>query len=167
MQPMLIRPPAPDEITAMARVELAARADAERRWSPPPSGLHAFDPEALSARWAAAGWSRVALVDRRLVGCIARGVDPDGLYVAHGPFVDPLHLRTGIGRALLAVAMRRARIAGAERMALWIPAADPRARAFTRAMGFVDDGGRRPLAGSAAGLVRRVAVLPAGLAHGN
>lgn len=162
---MLVRPPTATDLDAMVRIELAARADAERRWSPPPSGLRARDAAAVRARWRDAEHARVAVVNREVVGCIAWD-DDDGRPCAYGPFVDPLHLRTGIGRALLAVAMRRARMAGNVQMTLWVPLADARARAFARAMGFIDDSGRRPLPGSDAGLARRVAFLPAGLASG-
>lgn len=165
---MLIRPPTPADLPAIARVELDARAAAEQRWSPPPDGLRILSVDVTAEAWRRRiedGSTRVAIVDLTIVGCIAwRPID--GLPTAYGPFVDPPHARTGIGRALLAVAMRRARLAGHDRMALWLAAADPRARLFARAMGFVADGAYREVDGNPAGEVRRVAVLPAGLALG-
>ena len=165
---MLIRPPTADETPLMARIESAARAAAEARWSPPPASqdrpVHQLDPWRVRRHTAS---TRVAIVDTRVVGCIAWGPSPvDGLPTAFGPFVDPLHERTGVGRALLAVAMRRSRLAGADRMVLWVPAADARARAFARALGFVIADGHRPLPHSEAGELRRLAILPAGLAIG-
>lgn len=163
---MLIRPPRIDETDALAAIELAARVAAEARWSPPPA-LQPRDVGAMARAWRArieGGPTRVAIVDTLPVGCVAWSTDP--LPTLWGPFVDPLHARTGIGRALVAVAMRRARLAGAEHMRLPIPAADPRARAFARALGFVIDGGTAPLPGSPPGLLNRLAVLPAGLAPG-
>ncbi len=163
---MLIRPPRNHEADALAAIELAARVAAEARWSPPPA-LQPRDLDAMARRWRArleSGPTRVAIVDTAPVGCVAWSAEP--LPALYGPFVEPLHERTGIGRALVAVAMRRARLAGAEHMLMPIPAADPRARAFARALGFVVDDGTDTLVGSPAGLLRRLAILPAGLAPG-
>ncbi len=163
---MLIRPPTAGDVPTMARIELEARVAAERSWSPPP-GLRARSPDEAADGWRArmaGGAARVAVSDLRVVGCVAWPVvEPRGLPELYGPFVDPVHWRAGIGRALAAVAMRRARLAGHGRMLAWIPAADPRARAFARAMGFLPDGVSPVGPGDR---LRRVAVLPASLAAG-
>lgn len=164
--PMLIRPPTAADVEAMARIEVEARVAAEQSWSPRPRGLRARSVDDAAAGWRQRldGSARVAVSDLRVVGCAAWRV-VHGVPELTGPFVDPLHWRTGVGRALAAVAMRRARLQGHERMQMWIPAADPRARAFARAMGFVLHGAS-PVASGARDRVLRVAVLPASLALG-
>lgn len=168
---MLIRPPRTSDIEAMARIELEARAAAERDWSPPPSGLRARSVAERAAVWRAAldgSTTRVAVVDTHVAGCV-RWAALDGLPTLTGPFVDPIRWRMGVGRALVAVAMRRARLAGHDRLAAWVPEADPRARAFARRLGFVAPDRAAPGARRATGDgvdVCWVAILPAGLASG-
>lgn len=165
---MLIRPPTAADLAPMARVEAEARAMAAAGWSPPAAGLRAVSVEALADGWRArlaepGRAVRVAVVDTAVAGCVAWGAgEAEREAEVFGPFVDPVRWRRGVGRALVAVAMRRARLAGFERVALWLPAADPRARRFAARLGFAAGAPRRAVDGVAE--IRYAAVLPAGLA---
>jgi ribosomal protein S18 acetylase RimI-like enzyme len=55
-------------------------------------------------------------------------------------YVDPMHERRGIGRALALASCDAARSQGFTRLSLWVLEENARARAFYNAVNFVDDG---------------------------
>ncbi|MET9254652.1 GNAT family N-acetyltransferase [Streptomyces sp. NPDC003717] len=59
-------------------------------------------------------------------------------------YVDPAHLGTGVGRALLAESVRRCAAAGRARMLLWVLRDNARARRFYERAGFRADGAEEP-----------------------
>ncbi|MGW0994848.1 N-acetyltransferase family protein [Streptomyces sp. NPDC002523] len=89
----------------------------------------------------------VAEQDGRIVGWAALGPYRDGevrtsdaeLYAL---YVDPEHLGSGIGRALLAESVERC--AGYPRMFLWVLKENSRARRFYERAGFRPDGAEEP-----------------------
>ncbi|MFF8971158.1 GNAT family N-acetyltransferase [Streptomyces sp. NPDC014995] len=100
-------------------------------------------------------------------------------WAAHGPYregahrtrdaelyalyVDPARVGTGVGRALLAEAVRRTAARGHRRMYLWVLEENVRARRFYERAGFHADGAREPfdVAGAAVPEVRYVRDLTA------
>lgn len=88
----------------------------------------------VSAAALEAGWVRVCKSDGRIVGyatLIARDAESMEL---EDLFVDPDHMRRGIGRALMLDAVATARRRGARRI---VVTANPNAMAFYAAVGFV------------------------------
>ena len=84
-----------------------------------------------------AGLVRVAESDGAVVGfAVLFEPDGDGCEL-DGLFVEPGHMRGGVGRALVEDAVRIARERGATRIDV---VANPQALAFYRAVGFVDAG---------------------------
>lgn len=65
-------------------------------------------------------------------------------------YVHPAHWRAGVGRAMVAEALSRLRIAGYRQAIVWTLAESPRNLAFYESLGFRRDGGRqrRPSFGS-------------------
>jgi len=79
------------------------------------------------------GWTRVAVIGRDApVGFSVVIPGQDGAYELDGLFVEPDHMRRGIGRSLVEDACERARKAGGDRLEV---TAGP-ARAFYERLGF-------------------------------
>ena len=110
----------------------------------------ARDAEKRRARFGQGDGSVVNLVaelDGRVVGWAAYGPYRDGevrtgdaeLYAI---YLDPAHLGSGIGRALLAASVERC--SGYPRMFLWVLKGNTRARRFYERAGFRADGAEEP-----------------------
>src|SRR6202020_356708 len=91
----------------------------------------------------------VAEGDEQLLGfCNISRLDEDAAATIGALYLEPGHLRTGLGSALLRAALDRLRAAGLHDVVLWVLAANHGARAFYERFGFGDDGGRERLAGA-------------------
>ncbi|MEV6511015.1 GNAT family N-acetyltransferase [Streptomyces sp. NPDC051642] len=115
---------------------LSAKADAERR----------------RARFGQGDGSVVNLVATRgavVVGWAAIGPYRDGelrteaaeLYAL---YLDPKHVSTGTGRALMQEALRQSTALGHDRILLWVVRGNARARRFYERAGFRTDGAEEP-----------------------
>jgi N-acetylglutamate synthase-like GNAT family acetyltransferase len=93
------------------------------------------------ARW----W--VAEVDRRVAGfagiCPSRDPVAADLGELDTIAVDPRDWRTGVGRALMTVALNALRSTGYAEAIVWTPAGYPRGHGFYEATGWLPDAGRR------------------------
>jgi GNAT superfamily N-acetyltransferase len=93
------------------------------------------------ARW----W--VAEAEDLVVGFAGAGPSRDpaasGLGELDTIAVEPRVWRTGVGRALMAVAVDALRSAGYTEAIVWTPAGYEQGHGFYRAMGWLPDGGRR------------------------
>jgi GNAT superfamily N-acetyltransferase len=83
------------------------------------------------------GRTLVAVDDGRIMGFATLGPVVAGAVELDDLFVDPDAMRRGIGRALVAEAVARARRSGCSRLDV---TANPDARAFYESVGFVDTG---------------------------
>ncbi|HET6529517.1 MAG TPA: GNAT family N-acetyltransferase [Actinoplanes sp.] len=113
----------------------------------PPEALTVGSPEALGAWWVERfGWERdthrltVAERDRTIIGFTYLGpAEEPGVTELYGIHVDPDHVGTGAGRAL----MRDALTHLGERAVLWVVEGNARARRFYEKGGWVADGTSR------------------------
>jgi ribosomal protein S18 acetylase RimI-like enzyme len=80
--------------------------------------------------------------------CHVSRLDADAEATIGALYVEPGHLRAGIGSALLGVALGRLRDAGRDDVVLWVLEANHAARAFYERFGFVADGGRETFRGA-------------------
>jgi GNAT superfamily N-acetyltransferase len=78
------------------------------------------------------GWTRVAVLGNNPVGFSVVIPGEDGTHELDGLFVDPGHMRRGIGRSLVEDACERARNEGAHRLEATVGPA----RAFYEKLGF-------------------------------
>ncbi|WP_406452413.1 GNAT family N-acetyltransferase [Streptomyces sp. NBC_01622] len=110
------------------------------------------DAERRRAHFAQGDGSVVNLVAQRseeTVGWAALGPYRDGevrtgeaeLYAI---YLDPRHLNTGAGRALMQEALRRCAALGHDRVYLWVVRGNARARRFYERAGFRADGAEEP-----------------------
>ncbi|WP_262056616.1 GNAT family N-acetyltransferase [Streptomyces sp. STR69] len=110
------------------------------------------DAERRRARFAQGDGSVVNLVASRgeeIIGWAAFGPYRDGevrtgdaeLYAV---YLDPRHLGTGAGRALLREVLRRCAALGHDRVFLWVVRGNARARRFYERAGFRADGAEEP-----------------------
>ncbi|MFI6403796.1 GNAT family N-acetyltransferase [Streptomyces sp. NPDC050548] len=110
------------------------------------------DAERRRARFAQHDSSVVNLVAQRgeeIIGWAAVGPYRDGevrtgeaeLYAI---YLDPHHLNTGTGRALMQEALRRCAALGHDRVYLWVVRGNARARRFYERAGFRADGAEEP-----------------------
>jgi GNAT superfamily N-acetyltransferase len=120
--------------------EAAALAELQRRsssvWEEDRLALERH-PDAIFAPTEAIrqGHVRVAVDDEgSLLGFCAAFAHADGAWELDDLFVEPEHMRSGVGRALVEDAAARARAAGARRVAV---TANPRAYGFYERVGFV------------------------------
>src|ERR1700690_2851218 len=91
----------------------------------------------------------VAEGDEQLLGfCNISRLDEDAAATIGALYLEPGHLRTGLGSALLRAALDRLRAAGLHDVVLWVLAANHGARAFYERFGFGDDGGRERFEGA-------------------
>ncbi|HEX5193966.1 MAG TPA: GNAT family N-acetyltransferase [Solirubrobacteraceae bacterium] len=87
--------------------------------------------------------TRVAVRGQRLLGfCSALALDDDADATIGGLYLEPGHLRGGIGSALLAAVLGELARADLTDVALWVLADNRGAIAFYERLGFVDDGSR-------------------------
>ncbi|WP_405845897.1 GNAT family N-acetyltransferase [Streptomyces sp. NBC_01518] len=115
---------------------LSATADAERR----------------RARFAESDGSvlnLVASVGDEIIGWAALGPYREGELRAedaelYALYLDPKHVGTGAGRALIQEALRRAAALGHDRVYLWVVRGNARARRFYERAGFRADGAEEP-----------------------
>lgn len=77
-------------------------------------------------------------------------------------YLDPEHLGTGVGRALMREALRQCAALGHERVYLWVVRGNARARRFYERAGFHADGAEEPyeVEGVAVPEMRYVRELP-------
>lgn len=68
---------------------------------------------------------------------------PASVREVYAIYIDPKHLRQGIGRSLIDEASARARLRGEPSLALWVLRDNPQAHAFYAALGFAPDGAHR------------------------
>ncbi|MFJ9241313.1 GNAT family N-acetyltransferase [Streptomyces sp. NPDC101776] len=110
------------------------------------------DAERRRARLARGDGSVVNLVATRggeTVGWAAFGLYRDGEVRAedvelYALYLDPRHLGTGAGRALMREALRRCAALGHDRVLLWVVRGNSRARRFYERAGFRADGLEEP-----------------------
>jgi RimJ/RimL family protein N-acetyltransferase len=125
-----LRDARPEDAPHLARIRLLARAAAM-------PGVREAHDETEVAHWIAT-WLmakhqvRVAETDRRIVGYMGHGDDPDLGPVVFHLYLHPAGQRQGVGTLLLAEAMA----AHPERLSLWCLARNAGARAFYERHGF-------------------------------
>jgi ribosomal protein S18 acetylase RimI-like enzyme len=91
----------------------------------------------------------VAEVDDAACGfCNVARLDADAEATIGALYLEPGHLRAGIGSALLRAALDRLHGAGYEDVVLWVLEANDAARAFYERFGFVADGARERFSGA-------------------
>jgi ribosomal protein S18 acetylase RimI-like enzyme len=83
---------------------------------------------------------------------------PPGTAEIPAIYVDPDHMRRGIGAALLEAALRSLELGGWGRVTLWVFAGNDAARAFYTRFGFIPDGTSRPIEAMGAAADRLVRV---------
>jgi GNAT superfamily N-acetyltransferase len=149
---LTLRPAEPDDVPAVGQLHHRSRRSAYRNIVPD-SALTAVPADAI-ARWWTERWSyerhthllTVAEYDGALAGFSYVGPDEDGdpatgeLYALH---VDDRYHRRGIGTALIHDALTTIRNGGYLRAALWVIAANQRARRFYERGGWQPDGRQR------------------------
>jgi RimJ/RimL family protein N-acetyltransferase len=74
--------------------------------------------------------------------CNVARLDEDAQATIGALYVEPEHLRTGLGGSLLQAALDRLYGAGTDDVVLWVLEANDSARAFYERFGFRDDGSR-------------------------
>jgi ribosomal protein S18 acetylase RimI-like enzyme len=155
--PIAVRPAAPSDASAIARVRI-------RSWRAayagivPAAALAELDLAAESERWrlvlstARPAWVRGAF-DRTppvLVGWLvagpARGEDLLGLGEIYAIYVDPEDQGRGVGRALLETGLRGLQARGYAEAILWVFEANAAARGLYERMGWAADGATKPFA---------------------
>jgi GNAT superfamily N-acetyltransferase len=150
----VIRPAAPEDAEAVARVQIASWQAAYK---------HLFRREQLGAiplDERTSFWARfppiVAEVEGKVVGFVAVGNGE--LYAI---YVDPRHWGTGIGRELLHAGESRLRELGHSSAFLWVFEDNPRARRFYEAADWSTDGATKDaeLFGMAGPVVRYTKTL--------
>jgi GNAT superfamily N-acetyltransferase len=80
--------------------------------------------------------------------CNVARLDADAEATIGALYLEPGHLRAGIGSALLRAALERLRGAGYDDVVLWVLKANHAARAFYARFGFVADGARERFGGA-------------------
>ena len=154
-QPLQIRPMTLADCDRVSEIRVLGWQFAYRGLMPQPylDALSARDDaERRRARFAQGGDSVVNLVATRgteIVGWAALGPYRDGelrtedaeLYAL---YLDPHHVSTGAGRALVQEALRQCTALGHERVLLWVVRGNARARRFYERAGFRADGAEEP-----------------------
>ena len=141
----MIRPGAPDDAEAIARVQVET-------WQV--AYAHALPQDrlaALSVDERAAMHRRrppiVAEIDGEVVGFVAVGPthDDEGDGELFAIYVHPRHWSTGVGRELMRTGEERLRELGHRAAHLWVLDDNPRARRFYEAAGWSADGAARKI----------------------
>ncbi|SEE73613.1 L-amino acid N-acyltransferase YncA [Streptomyces sp. 3213] len=154
-EPLQIRPMVLADCDRVSEIRVLGWQFAYRGLMPQPflDALSAKDDaERRRARFAQDDGSVVSLVASRgeeIVGWAAFGPYRDGeirtgeaeLYAI---YLDPRHLNTGAGRALMQEALRRCAALGHDRVYLWVVRGNARARRFYERAGFRADGAEEP-----------------------
>ncbi|MEV6479588.1 GNAT family N-acetyltransferase [Streptomyces sp. NPDC051576] len=154
-EPLRIRPMALADCDRVSEIRILGWRFAYRGLMPQPflDALSAkADAERRRARFARGDGSVVNLVAARgeeIVGWAAFGPYRDGelrtedaeLYAI---YLDPEHLGTGAGRALMLEALRQCAALGHDRVYLWVVRGNARARRFYERAGFHADGAEEP-----------------------
>ncbi len=123
----------------------------------PAEFLAALDPRERAARYTFEGGPDAPVTILALVGGedgaeaiagfatfgAARDEDARGLGEVYALYVDPDHLRGGVGRLLMAAARRRLRAAGFPAAILWVLRGNDRAAGFYEGEGWARDGATR------------------------
>jgi ribosomal protein S18 acetylase RimI-like enzyme len=157
---LIVRPAVTPDATGIALVHVAAWRETYTRLLPP-GALDDLDPVARAARWIEIIGDdhtevSVAVLDGEIVGWASasagRDADAPRDLELEGIYVLGAHHGSGVGQALLYAAI------GDRQAYLWSAADNPRAQAFYRRNGFVDDGTRseHPLAGHPVTIARFV-----------
>jgi acyl dehydratase/GNAT superfamily N-acetyltransferase len=118
--------------------------------------LDGLSIEARASRWrerlAPGGASLFTLVaesDGVVRGfCNAARLDPDADATIGALYLEPGHLRRGIGTALLGTALERLHARGLDDVVVWALEENRRGRAFYERFGFTPDGGREQFEGA-------------------
>ena len=147
---VLLRPALDDDLTAVGALHHRSRAAAYAHLLPAES-FAARGPEALSAWWVERWrWERdthrmtVADDDGELAGFTYVGPsETPGAAELYAIHVAPERVGAGVGRPLMAEALRQLAGFGAERAVLWVLADNPVARRFYERGGWVADGTSR------------------------
>jgi GNAT superfamily N-acetyltransferase len=101
--------------------------------------------------------------DEELLGfCNVARLDADAEATIGALYLEPGHLRTGLGSTLLRSALDQLYTAGVDDVVLWVLEANDAARAFYEQFGFRADGGRERFAG-ASEIRMRVSLASSGL----
>lgn len=147
---VLLRPADDDDTIAVGALHHRSRAAAYAHLIPPET-FAARGPEAMGAWWQERWkWERdthrmtLAEVDGVLAGFTYVGPSETGgaaeLYAIH---VDPGHVGTGVGRALMRHALTELAGYPVDRAVLWVLADNPVARRFYERGGWAPDGATR------------------------
>jgi GNAT superfamily N-acetyltransferase len=154
-EPLQIRPMALADCDRVSEIRVLGWQFAYRGLMPQPflDGLSArADAERRRVRFARGDGSVVNLVATRgdeLIGWAAFGPYRDSelrtreaeLYAI---YLDPHHVSTGAGRALMQEALRQCAALGHDRVLLWVVRGNARARRFYERAGFRADGAEEP-----------------------
>jgi GNAT superfamily N-acetyltransferase len=121
---------------------------------------------ALTRSQGAIPFTLVGERDGDLLGfCNVARLDADAEATIGALYVEPGHLRAGLGSTLLWVALDGLHTASVDDVVLWVLQANDAARAFYARFGFRDDGGRERFAG-ASEIRMRVSLTSSGLFAG-
>ena len=168
---MQVKPATPNHAPGIARVHVAS-------WQAGYRGILADDVlDALDKEERTLTWIRyltdpdneintlVAEDDGGVAGFVSligvsRDEDaPPGVAEIPALYVDPPRWRTGVGRALMEVALAALVAAGANEVTVWVLEANERGRAFYAAAGFKPDGARDEVGESGAPEIRLARTL--------
>jgi N-acetylglutamate synthase-like GNAT family acetyltransferase len=123
-----IRRATPDEAEALTALAHAAK----RHWGYPEDWIDQWRTDlTITSDFIAANEVFVAIVDNEIAGCCALVLSEELSELEH-MWIDPKHMRKGIGRALFEHAKRRAEELGWKMLEL---SADPNAESFYERMG--------------------------------
>jgi GNAT superfamily N-acetyltransferase len=151
---VLVRPATTADARAIARVHIDSWEGAYRGLLPD-AILDGLTIARREAQWGRILAERaldvlVGEVDGRVVGFAgvaipARDADErSGVGEIPAIYVTPLQWRAGVGSALEGAARERLRAGGCDEAVLWMLGGNSRAAGFYEALGWRDDGGRRP-----------------------
>jgi ribosomal protein S18 acetylase RimI-like enzyme len=148
-EPFVLVPAEPDMAEALSALAYRSKS----HWNYPAAWLEEWRDElTVSAEYLAANWVQVALKDDRPVGFCALEGEGHRLELGH-LWIDPAYMGLGLGRCLVAEALRQAAGQGATEV---LVVADPNAEPFYRRLG-AQPGGYRPA--PVAGEARELPIL--------
>ncbi|HMH45240.1 MAG TPA: GNAT family N-acetyltransferase [Pyrinomonadaceae bacterium] len=123
-----IRPATPDEAEALTALAHAAK----RHWGYPEEWISHWQTDlTITPDFIATNEVFVATIDNEIAGCCALVLSEKLIELEH-MWIDPKHMRKGIGRALFEHTKRRAEELGSKTLEL---SADPNAESFYERMG--------------------------------
>jgi GNAT superfamily N-acetyltransferase len=136
----------PADWQAVKEIRLRALAEAPYAFGSTLAREQAFDDDEWRRRLNARIWF-LARADHEPVGIAALIVEADRPGERHlvSMWADPAWRGTPVAGDLVAAVCRRARMAGAVTVTLWVADASPRALRFYQRLGFVATGDRQPM----------------------